>query len=74
MMEDTEFYFLLGYASLRAEASVGAFTVSTTDGGINFGTGANFGLNDKLKINTQLKYQSAGDGQVVFNTGLVIGF
>lgn len=73
-MDATEVYGLLGYGSLKASTSVLGVTVSDTEGGLNFGGGANFGLSDKLKINTQAKYTTAGDGQLVINAGLVIGF
>lgn len=73
-MDETEFYGLLGYSNLTAKVDIGGVSLSASDAGLNAGVGANVGLSDKLKLNTQLKYTTAGDGQLVLNGGIVIGF
>lgn len=66
-------YGLAGFASVKAKGEGGGITVTDTESGLNIGAGIMLPLSDNLFFNGQAKYQTPGDGQLVFNLGVAIG-
>ena len=44
------------------------------ESGLNIGAGIMYPLSDNFFLNGQAKYQTPGEGQLVFNAGVAIGF
>ncbi|WP_456459341.1 outer membrane beta-barrel protein [Reichenbachiella sp.] len=70
MTDDTQVYGVAGLGIVKAK--IGDFSDSET--GLNIGAGANFPLSDVLGANAELKYQTAGDGQLAIKAGVFYTF
>ena len=79
LTEEVNVYGLLGASLLfgKFESEVNFFgvrsSVEDTDSefGINIGGGLVYPLDDSFSLGGQVKYQTAGDGQLVFNASLI---
>ncbi|MEZ4943995.1 MAG: hypothetical protein R2804_00575 [Cyclobacteriaceae bacterium] len=64
-------YGLLGFANATSKVEFLGAKIKASDSGLNIGGGAVFPLSDTFGINAQLKYSTPGNGQLVFQGGLV---
>ena len=85
---DGKYYFLtdgpyvyglagIGIVSYKVDVDFGPFgssSVSDSATGLNIGAGAIFPLSDNFGIQTQLKYNTAYDGQLVIQGGVAFDF
>ncbi|MEM9857838.1 MAG: hypothetical protein AAF843_10795 [Bacteroidota bacterium] len=68
-------YGLLGIGIVRTTVDFGPLgTISDSTTGLNIGGGALFPFTDNLGVLTQLKFNTAGDGQLVIQGGLAYTF
>lgn len=68
-------YGLLGIGIVSSKVDLGPFgTASGSDTGLNLGGGAYFPISEQISINGQLKYNTVGSGQLVFQGGIAYSF
>ncbi|GAB4229853.1 MAG: hypothetical protein Tsb0034_01600 [Ekhidna sp.] len=68
-------YGMAGVGIVKSKVDLGPFgSVSDSETGINLGAGALFPFSDNLGALTQIKYNTAGNGQLVLQGGLAYTF
>ncbi|UXX79273.1 porin family protein [Reichenbachiella carrageenanivorans] len=74
MTDDLQVYGLAGIGVGFAKAEANGVSASTSETGLNIGGGVCLPLTDVLGFNGELKYQTAGDGQLAIKAGVFYTF
>lgn len=74
MTDDLQVYGLAGLGIGMVKTKFGGVSDSDSEVGLNIGGGVNLPLTDVLSFNGELKYQTAGDGQLAIKAGVFYTF